>query len=255
MNAHRFVTTRHLGTTLVVTISRPDVLNALHPPAHAELATTFDRFADADKLYAAKLTGEGSRAFCAGNDLKSLVNGAPAGLPASGFVGLTRRFGKPVIAPVNGLALGGGSRPRSHATLSLQVSMRASTGRSRGRTRGPVRRIAPPAPSHRRQARNTNHCVGASSISEEGYRLGLVSEAVERGQELARALALSEDIAAHSPMAVAQRSSSYPGSRYTDCRDDGGPIRLAGCGSNACLIDIEGRRAFAENRPPRWSGR
>jgi enoyl-CoA hydratase/carnithine racemase len=98
------------GRTLIVTIDRPDRMNALHPPANAELAAIFDDFATDPELWVAILTGAGPRAFCAGNDLRWQAEGNPVTVPPTGFAGLTSRWDldKPVIAAVNGVAMGGG---------------------------------------------------------------------------------------------------------------------------------------------------
>jgi len=94
----------------VITLDRPEALNALHAPAHHELAAAFDDFAADPEQWVAIVTGSGARAFCAGNDLKHRAAAGRQTMPASGFGGLTARFDvdKPVIAAVNGLALGGG---------------------------------------------------------------------------------------------------------------------------------------------------
>src|SRR5947208_4114010 len=106
------------GHVAYVTITRPEVMNALHPPASRELGEKWDAFAADDDAWVAVLTGEGDRAFSAGNDLKATA--ARQRLPEAerpkvtgietGFGGLTNRFDlyKPVIARVNGFALGGG---------------------------------------------------------------------------------------------------------------------------------------------------
>lgn len=101
---------------LTVTVNRPEAMNALHPPACRELDEVFDRFQDDPDLWVAILTGAGSKAFSAGNDLKwQAQHGAEAlrremDALRGGFGGITRRTDcfKPLIAAVNGLALGGG---------------------------------------------------------------------------------------------------------------------------------------------------
>ena len=91
------------GHLTVITLERPEVMNALHPPANAELSAAFDDFEADEEQWVAIITGSGDRAFCAGNDLKYQASGGDmSGQPASGFAGLTARYEivKPVIAAV-----------------------------------------------------------------------------------------------------------------------------------------------------------
>src|SRR5580698_8697866 len=98
------------GRLTIVTLNRPQVMNALHAPAHAELAEVFDAFAADPEQWVAIVTGAGDRAFSAGNDLKHQATGGKMGSPPSGFAGLTSRYDltKPVIAAVTAVAMRGG---------------------------------------------------------------------------------------------------------------------------------------------------
>ena len=110
MPTFEFLTVQREEKLTTITINRPEVYNALHSPAHFEFDTVFNDFANDPAQWVAIITGAGDKAFSAGNDLKYQAAGGPRDRPASGFAGLTRRFGldKPVIAAVNGFAMGGG---------------------------------------------------------------------------------------------------------------------------------------------------
>ena len=88
------------GPVTIVTLSRPEVYNALHIDAHFELNKVFDDFADDPEQWVAIVTGAGDKAFCAGNDLKWQAAGGKRGWDKGGFAGLTTRFDcdKPIIA-------------------------------------------------------------------------------------------------------------------------------------------------------------
>ncbi len=106
----KFSKVERKGPITVVTLSRPEVYNALHTDAHFELQKVFDHFSADPEQWIAIVTGAGDKAFCAGNDLKWQAAGGKRGWDKGGFAGLTARFDcdKPVIAAVNGVAMGGG---------------------------------------------------------------------------------------------------------------------------------------------------
>ena len=107
---YEFITVQWDGRLTIITLNRPAVHNALHTAAHVELEQAFEEFERDEAQWVAIITGSGDKAFCAGNDLRQQVAGEALVSPPTGFAGLTSRFTltKPVIAAVNGAAIGGG---------------------------------------------------------------------------------------------------------------------------------------------------
>ena len=105
-----FIMVQRDGRLTIITLNRPTVHNALHAAAHAELEQAFEDFEQDEAQWVAIITGSGDKAFCAGNDLRQQAAGQALTSPPTGFAGLTSRFTltKPVIAAVNGAAIGGG---------------------------------------------------------------------------------------------------------------------------------------------------
>ncbi len=199
------VTVERDGKILIVTINRPDRMNALHPPANAELDQIFNDFAADPDLWVAIITGAGPRAFSAGNDLRWQAEGNAITVPPSGFGGLTSRWDldKPVIAAVNGVAMGGGfevalaadiiiaSETASFALPEPKVGLAALAG---GLHRLP-RAIG--------VSRAMAMILTARTVSAaEGRDLGFVSEVVAADDLLPRARALAAAMCELSPLSL-----------------------------------------------------
>jgi len=245
---------------LTITIDRPAVLNSLHQEAHFELDAAFDLFRDDPALRVAIVTGEGDRAFCVGTDLKSLAQTGPYEYPPGGFAGITTRFDlwKPVIAAVNGHALGGGSEivaacdlavAAEHAELGLpepRVGLAALGG-------GALQRLARDLPM--KDAMRLA-LTGARISAAEARRVSLVNEVVPRGAAVDRAKELAREIILCAPLAV--EASKQVMLQSLAEPDLAAAMRRKYPAAERMLASedaIEGPRAFAEKRAPRWLGR
>ena len=248
------------GRVLVVTIDRPEVLNALHPPANRELGEAFDAFAADPGLWVAILTGAGERAFSAGNDLKfQASSGGRLEIPPAGFGGLTSRFdlAKPVIAAVNGLALGGGFEIALACDL-IVASENASFGLPEPRVglaalAGGLHRLPRQIPL--KQAMGML-LTGRRISAREAQALGLVNEVVPAAELLSAARRWADAILACSPVSVrTTKQVATRGLRFASLEEAMGQ-RYDEIRELVLSEDFqEGPRAFAEKRPPRWKGR
>ena len=209
---YEFLTTDINGHILEVTINRPDVMNALHPPSHAEFDEVWNEFAQDDDLWVGIVTGAGERAFSAGNDLKYQASGGDRsmGMPSSGFAGLTSRFdlNKPIIAAVNGVSMGGGFE------IALACDLIIASDNARFALPEPKVGLAALAGGMQRLPRQigmknamgmmlTGRHVGA----EEAKELGIVNEVVTQADLMDTARRWAKEIESCSPMSI--RAVSY----------------------------------------------
>jgi enoyl-CoA hydratase/carnithine racemase len=259
MTEYRFCTVADEGRVRIVTINRPEVMNALHSEASHELDRVWAEFAADDALWIAIVTGAGERAFCAGNDLKVQAAGKRGPLPPTGFAGITRRFDldKPLIAAVNGVAMGGGfetalacdiivaSENAVFAVPEPRVGLVAGSGG--------VHRLARVIPQ--KQALGMI-LTGRRVTAAEGKALGFVNEVVPAGEVLAAAKRWAAQILECSPMAVrASKQMFYRGLDEPTLQQ---AMTTVYPGQQANLESqdyIEGPRAFAERRKPNWQNR
>ena len=240
-----------------VTIDRPDVMNALHPPANEELARVWDDVGRDGDVRVAILTGAGERAFSAGNDLKwTALHGVPR-MPEGGFGGIvSRELWKPLIAAVNGVALGGGLEIALACDIIL-ASDKARLGLPEPKVglmaaAGGVHRLPRSVPLKLAMGMIL---TGRHLTAAEGYRIGLVNEVVPPGDLMAKAEDWANEILECAPLSVqASKQAAYLGLAK--------PV-LEAMSSSYPLVQklftsedlFEGPRAFAEKRKPTWKGR
>lgn len=251
-----FVKVERDGPITVVIITRTERSNALHAAAHFQLARIFDEFEADPTALVAIITGEGDRSFCAGNDLKAQAEGGPMERPASGFAGLTKRRNrtKPIIAAVNGIALGGGFE----IVLACDLAVAAPNARF---ALPEVRLgLVPLAGMHLlpRQVGPKNALallLNAKALgAEEALSLGLINEITAEKGALDAAKVLARRIIRGSPTAIAtclditRQSLSTPD--VFDALDGRYESLELLCASPDF---IEGPKSFAEKRPPVWA--
>ena len=243
---------------MTVRINRPDRLNALHPPGNAELGEVFDDFDADDDMWVAIITGEG-RGFSAGNDLRHQAEGGERVPTPKGFGGLSSRFDmiKPVIAAVNGVAMGGGfeialacdliiaSDKALFALPEPKVGLAAMAG---GMNRLP-REIGP------KRALGMM-LTGRHVPAQEGYELGFVTEVVEHDKLMERAREWADMITACAPLSIrASKDVAYRSMSTASLQE----AMEQEYESIQAMLDgedfIEGPLAFSEKRPPNWTGK
>ena len=254
-----FCRTETDGNLLVVTINRPDVLNSLHPMANAELAEVFDDFAADPDAWVAIITGEG-RAFSAGNDLKYQAGGGDrSAMPPTGFAGLTNRYdlNKPVIAAVNGLAMGGGFEIALACDLIIaaQSAVFALPEPRVGLAAlaGGLHRL--PREIGTKQALGMI-LTGRRVPAAEGQALGFVNEVVPDGDVLDAAKRWAGQMLECSPMSIrASKQAVYQGLNHA-ALEDAYNGRYEAVKSMIGSEDfVEGPKAYADKRAPEWTGR
>jgi enoyl-CoA hydratase/carnithine racemase len=242
----------------IVTLERPERLNALHPPANAELGQVFDDFAAADDMWVAIITGRG-RGFSAGNDLRYQAEGGERVPMPRGFAGLTSRFDltKPVIAAVNGVSMGGGFEialacdliiASENATFALpepKVGLAALAG---GLNRLP-RQIG--------VKRALGMILTGRHVSaREGMELGFVNEVVAPDQLMDAALRWAQQICECAPLSIRASKDVVYRSLDTASLQESMRAQYESVKTMVTSDDfIEGPKAFAEKRKPNWQGR
>ena len=258
--AYQFVTVERAGPVTTITLNRPDVMNALHSEAHFELDEVFNTFAADPEQWVGIVTGAGDRAFSAGNDLKHQATGGKMGSPPSGFAGLTSRFDldKPLIAAVNGIAMGGGFE------IALACDLIIASDKAIFALPEPRVGLAALAGGLHRLPRQIGLKRAMSMIltgrrvsAQEGLELGFVNEVAPHSDLMATAQKWAAQICECSPMSIrASKQAIHKGLEETLEAAIGGQFRYPAVASLIKSADfVEGPMAFAQKRAPNWTGK
>lgn len=266
--AFEFIDYEKKGRLVYITIKRPEVMNALHPPANLELSKAFDDFCEDPDAWVAIYTGAGEKAFCAGNDLKFTAEEGFEAIKESlltekairgGFGGITTRFDcyKPIIAAVNGVAVGGGFEivlacdiiiAAEHAQFGLRepkVGLMAGAGG--------VHRLPRQIPLKLAMGMMlTAKLITAKQAKE----YGLVNEVVPLKVLMETVERWAAEILECAPLSVrASKQCALQGMEKPTLEEAIKPEYSLFKQAMESEDWVEGPKAFAEKRKPQWKGR
>jgi len=244
-----------------VTVNRPKVLNALNTPTWRDLRTAFEDARDDATVRGVILTGAGNKAFIAGADISELAHATAVDAERSsrfgqGVLDLIENLGKPVVAAVNGFALGGGCETAMACTIRIAVDT-AKFGQPEV-TLG----LVPGGGGTQRLPRLVGkgralHLIlsGEMISAQEAYRIGLVNEIVPPADLITRAEAILKKIAANAPIAIKFALEATNKGLETS-QSEGLLLEASYFGLCAATEDKkEGTTAFLEKRAPQFHGR
>ncbi len=244
-----------------VTINRPQRLNALNHKVVQELTACFERIRESSEVQGAILTGSGEKAFVAGADISELAvlgsadEARQMSLRGQGLMNMIENLGKPVVAAVNGFALGGGCE------LAMACTFRIASENARFGLPELRLGIIPGYGGTQRLPRLVGKgralemiLSGEPITAQEAWRIGLANLVVSLTELVPSAEKAIQKITANAPTAIryaleaVNRGIEMPGGK--------GEMLEAGlfglCGATADMK--EGMRAFLEKRPPRFTG-
>jgi enoyl-CoA hydratase len=249
------------GSIAYVTVNRPKVLNALNTPTWSDLRKAFEDARDDAAIRGVILTGAGDKAFIAGADISELAHLSGFEAEQSSRFGqevldLIENLGKPVVAAVNGFALGGGCETAMACSIRIAVES-AKFGQPEvalglvpggGGTQRLPRLVG--------KGRALQLILGGEMITaQDAYRMGLVNEVVAAPDLIPRAEAIVKKIAANAPIAV-KLALEAVNKGLEAGQSDGLLLEASYFGLCAATEDKkEGTTAFLEKRVPRFQGR
>ena len=245
------------GPVTFIKINRPEAMNSITDEMHSDLNTAFDDFSSDKNQLVAVISGEGGKAFCAGSDLKDGINGS---YPRGGYAGLINRFDlvKPVIAAVDGYALGGGFE------LALACDLILASKRSLfGLPEPLVGAVALGGGLHRlpRQIGQKNAMeiilTSRKYTADEGLRMGFVNKVATHDKLMDVVKKYCDDILKGAPLAIqaskmtVKRGLSEDSLKAALVKQESYDEFIKWRNSDDAL---EGVKAFSEKRKPHWTG-
>jgi len=249
------------GAIAYVTVNRPKVLNALNAPTWADLRVAFEDARDDAAIRGVILTGAGNKAFIAGADIGELAHATALDAERASRFGqevldLVENLGKPVIAAINGFALGGGCETAMACTIRISVESarfgqpEVTLGLVPGG--GGTQRL----PRLVGKGRALQLILSGEMISaQEAYRIGLVNEIVPAADLITRAEAILNKIGSNAPVAIKFALDAANKGLETS-QSEGLLLEASYFGLCAATEDKkEGTSAFLEKRAPRFRGR
>jgi enoyl-CoA hydratase len=249
------------GSIAYVTVNRPKVLNALNTPTWTDLRAAFEDVKADASVHGVILTGAGDKAFIAGADISELAHvdafdAEESSRFGQGVLDLIENLGKPVIAAINGFALGGGCETAMACTLRIAVE-HAKFGQPEVKLGllpggGGTQRL----PRLVGKGRALQLILTGETISaQEAYRIGLVNEVVPAANLIARAETILKQISANAPIAV-KFSLEAANKGMDTSQAEGFALEASYFGICAATEDKkEGTSAFLEKRAPQFRGR
>ena len=249
------------GPIAYVTLNRPKVLNALNQRTWQDLKAAFEDARDDADLRGVILTGAGDKAFIAGADIGELAKISAVEAERSSSFGqevlnLIENLGKPVVAAVNGFALGGGCETAMACTIRLatenarfgQPEVKLGVPPGGGGTQRLPRLVG--------KGRALQLILSGEMISaQEAYRIGLVNEVVPAADLISRAEAILKQISANAPIAVRVSIEAVNKGMETS-QTEGFALEASFFGLCAGTEDKkEGTQAFLQKRAPQFQGR
>ncbi len=242
----------------VVTLNRPQALNALNNQLMGELVDALEAFDQDEGIRCIVITGAGDRAFAAGADIKEMSDKSPIDMMLGGF-GAWRRIKqihKPMIAAVGGYALGGGCE------LALQCDMIVASENARFGQPEILLGVMPGAGGTQRLARTLGKyrtmemvLTGAQISAQEMAAHGLVNRVVPKGEHLSEAVKLAKSVAAQAPVAV-RLAKEAVNAAFETSLEEGLEIERKNFFMLFATEDMrEGMQAFIEKRPANFKGK